>query len=251
MDQKSYTLQLFVALLLTFTLHPGHAADSTLGDFGARVFQFQEKLAMKGNHLAQYKLGTMYELGVAVESNLDEALGWYQKSADQGYEPAKNRIIYLEIKHRGFDKNKHGQWLADIQKAAQALDSNAILLLGQMHHHGIAVERDLDQALALLSRASSLGHTEIDGEIAQVENKIRLRKQAEEEARRAEQQQQHQSSNEIARARELAKQREEQKRREEEAAIAEKRRRYEEAMRKLMEERRIIEEQQLWAEGKQ
>ena len=243
MYKKSHNFSLMLIFLLTQALNTAYAADA-LGDFGARVFQFQEKLAMKGNHLAQYKLGTMYELGVAVESNLDEALGWYQKSADQGYQPAKNRITYLEIQHRGYDKNRHEKWLKDVQNSAQSLESDAILLLGQMYHYGVAVDKDLDQALALLSRASSLGHTEIDNEIAAVEVELRAREKAKQDAQQAAQQQQKQSVSEAARSRE------EQARLEAEAIKAEKRRRYEETIRKIMEEQRIIEEQQRWAEGK-
>lgn len=249
MRNKHYNLSLILFCLFSLPLNTSYAADA-LGDFGTRVFQFQEKLAMKGNHLAQYKLGTMYELGVAVESNLDEALGWYQKAADQGYQPAKNRIIYLEIKHRGYDKNRHEAWLNNVQKSAQSLESDSILLLGQMYHHGIAVEKDLDKAQDLLSRASSLGHTEIDNEIAAVEAKIRAREKSKQETQQAKQQQQTQSAAETTRAEKQERQREEQARREAEAIRAEKRRRYEETMRKLMEEQRIIDEQQKWAEGK-
>ncbi|HEY9051727.1 MAG TPA: hypothetical protein VIQ03_09300 [Gammaproteobacteria bacterium] len=249
MYKKLHNFSLMLIFLLIQTLNTSHAADE-LGDFGARIFQFQEKLAMKGNHLAQYKLGTMYELGVAVESNLDEALGWYQKSADQGYQPAKNRITYLEIQHRGYDKNKHEKWLKDVQNSAQSLESDAILLLGQMYHYGVAVDKDLDQALSLLSRASSLGHTEIDNEIAAVEAELRAREKAKQDAQQAAQQQKKQSVSEAARSREQERQREEQARLEAEAIKAEKRRRYEETIRKIMEEQRIIEEQQRWAEGK-
>ncbi len=249
MRKKNNYFIFILIFLITLTSNPT-LADDALGDFGARIFQFQEKLAMKGNHLAQYKLGTLYELGVAVESNLDEALGWYQKSADQGYEPAKNRIIYLEIKHRGYDKNKHEAWLKNIKQGAQSLESDSILLLGQMHHHGIAVEKDLVKARELLSRASSLGHTEIDNEIAAVEAEIRAREKAQLETQQTLQKQQSTSSADKARAREQEKQREEQARREAEAVMAEKRRRYEESMRKLMEEQRILDEQQRWAEGK-
>jgi len=245
MYKKTHNFSLMLIFLLTQALNTAYAADA-LGDFGARVFQFQEKLAMKGNHLAQYKLGTMYELGVAVESNLDEALGWYQKSADQGYQPAKNRITYLEIQHRGYDKNRHEKWLKDVQNSAQSLESDSILLLGQMYHYGVAVDKDLDQALALLSRASSLGHTEIDNEISAVEVELRAR----EKAKQGAQQQQKQSVSEAARSREQERLREEQMRLEAEAIKAEKRRRYEETIRKIMEEQRIIEEQQRWAEGK-
>ena len=44
-----------------------------LGAFGNSVFQFQKRMASKGNTSAEYKLGTFYEFGISVPSNIEEA----------------------------------------------------------------------------------------------------------------------------------------------------------------------------------
>ncbi|MGD8498767.1 MAG: SEL1-like repeat protein [Chromatiales bacterium] len=60
-----------------------------------RVFRFQSKLAEQGNPVAQFKLGEMYEQGLAVDRDLDVAKSWYQKAAAQGHEPAQQRLDAL------------------------------------------------------------------------------------------------------------------------------------------------------------
>ena len=46
---------------------------------------------------AQYYLGTLYNFGDGVEEDIDEALKWYRKSADQGYEKALEKLEWLKM----------------------------------------------------------------------------------------------------------------------------------------------------------
>lgn len=46
------------------------------------------KAAKQGNTYAQCDLGIMYALGVAVNSNMEEATKWLQMSAKQGHQGA-------------------------------------------------------------------------------------------------------------------------------------------------------------------
>ena len=52
------------------------------------VFDFQMKLAKKGNAEAQFKVGEMYESGRGVKKNMDEAMKWINKAAAQGNQGA-------------------------------------------------------------------------------------------------------------------------------------------------------------------
>ena len=52
---------------------------------------YYRKLADQGNANAQFMLGNLYEEG----RNFSEAKGWYQKAADQGYEPARDALKRL------------------------------------------------------------------------------------------------------------------------------------------------------------
>ncbi|MCK4833972.1 MAG: SEL1-like repeat protein, partial [Gammaproteobacteria bacterium] len=47
------------------------------------LFDFQMKLAKKGNAEAQFKVGEMYETGFGVKEDKVEARNWTTKAADQ------------------------------------------------------------------------------------------------------------------------------------------------------------------------
>jgi TPR repeat protein len=219
-----------------------------LGIFGARIFMFQEKLAKKGNVRAQYKLGTLYEFGVSVKPNIEQARHWYQLASKKDYLPAINRYTYLEVRASGFVPEKHNQWLSGLIQQADTAEANALILLGQMHRHGIGVAKDLQKSLALLSRASSLGHTEIDAEIDEISREIEKR-----DAVSIENKKRKALINKKKKAVALKKRNEEKRKKNQEKkkqkAADEKLRRYEEAMRKLREEELLLEQQQKWAES--
>ena len=130
---------LVVSILAVFQI--AHVNAVELGSFGQRIFQFQEKLAQGGNTLAQYKLGTLYEFGVSVKPDLEKARVWYKKAAAKGYKPAINRLTYLDVKKSGFDEKKHTAWFEDVLAESESSEANALILLGQMNRHGIAVEK--------------------------------------------------------------------------------------------------------------
>lgn len=83
----------FVVLFL-MGLQPALAGD----DMWEGVFTYQKKMADYGNPEAQVKLGEMYEEGHGTEQDYEKARQWYQKAVDQGYEPAKNKLVKLELR---------------------------------------------------------------------------------------------------------------------------------------------------------
>lgn len=229
----------FIIIVFSLLLSPHMGKAENLGSFGDAIFLFQEKMANKGDVLAQYKLGTLYEFGISVKPDIEKARHWYQLAAKSEYQPAINRSTYLDIKAKGFVPQQHNQWLAALKQQAGTAEPSALILLGQMYHHGIGEAKNLEKALELLSHASSLGHTEIESEIDQIS--FELEKQNE-----AMQQQQ-----KLAEEMRIKKQKEDEIRskKQKEEEQAEKRRRYEEVMRQLSEERKIIEDQQKWVES--
>ena len=56
--------------------------------------------------VAQYYLGTMYQQGIFVKEDLAAAIGWYKKSADQGYADAKNAMGLAYLNGVGVAKDK-------------------------------------------------------------------------------------------------------------------------------------------------
>ncbi len=158
------------ALALAITASPVLAKDYT--KYSSTVVEFQRKLATGGNAIAQYKLGTMYESGQGVKKDIKEAESWYKQSAAKGHKPAQNRLTYLEIKKSGFDNTKHKPWLASVKSDADALDGDAIILMALMYRDGIGLKKDLKQSHRLLKKASSMGLSEVDGMIEEVEAEI-------------------------------------------------------------------------------
>jgi len=237
-------------------LNPLYAAD--LGSFGERIFQFQEKLANNGNKLAQYKLGTLYEFGVSVAPNQQQARLWYKQSASQGYQPAIDRLTYLEVRQNGYDENSHRVWFERVLTQAEAYEPDSLILLGQMNRHGIVVDQDLELALNLLQQASSLGHTEVDSQIDELKRQIHANQQRSQASKKASKQANQQAK---AKAKPVQAKPVEQARPakvvdtpvkaeiDEQAEIEARRLRYEKAMRELYRQEQLLEQQQEWAES--
>lgn len=242
-----------IMLLFCFILQSQAVKAEELGAFGARIFMFQERLAKKGNVRAQYKLGTLYEFGVSVKPNIEQARHWYQLASKKNYLPAINRYTYLEVRASGFEPQKHKQWLSDLIHQVDTAEPNALILLGQMHRHGIGVKKDIKKSLALLSQASSLGHTEIDAEIDEISREIE--KQDARAIENKERKARKELVNEEKKAVELKKRNEEKRKKNQakkkQKAADDKLRRYENAMRKAREEELLLEEQQKWSESQQ
>ena len=239
-----------LSVLLGLSVQTHVVKSEELGGFGNHIFMFQQKLANRGNVLAQYKLGTLYEFGVSVKPNVEQARKWYQLAAKKGYKPAINRNTYLDIRTSGFSTQNHGQWLAELQSLAETLDPNALILLGQMHRHGIGVKKDLNKSMEMLSEASALGHTEVDSEIDQISLEI-----DEQEAKLKRKEINNQKNKQKKQKDQKLKQINEAKRKQKEAeaalkkkAIEDKRRRFNEALKKQREEALLLEQQQNWSE---
>lgn len=235
-------------LLSCYLLGANQLYAVELGSFGERIFQFQEKLANNGNRLAQYKLGTLYEFGISVTPDEEQAALWYEKSASQDYQPAIDRLIYLEVRRNGYAEEKHRVWFERVLTQAGAYDADALILLGQMNRHGIVVDKNINMAINLLQQASSLGHTEVDSQIDEMKREIHARQQRiqAEKARKA-------AKQKAVEQRRLEKAEQESTRAkiDEQAEIEARRLRYEQAMRELHKEELLLQQQQEWAESEQ
>ncbi|VAW62451.1 hypothetical protein MNBD_GAMMA08-136 [hydrothermal vent metagenome] len=124
-------------------------------DFSSGVFDFQKKLAKKGDPQAQYKLANMYENGQGVKVDLNAAVEWYKKSAAQNYSAAKMRLTYVDIKTNGYQKTKHETWLKKLQSDAANNDGESLFLLATMHKTGSVVKKDLNKSASLFKRATN------------------------------------------------------------------------------------------------
>ncbi len=73
------------------------------------LFDFQMKLAKKGNAEAEYKVGEMYETGFGVKKDMAEAKNWITKAANQGHETAGFKLLYWDLEKNGVNDTSKGK----------------------------------------------------------------------------------------------------------------------------------------------
>jgi len=241
-----------------FCLLVGPFSSAMAFNFSTSVFEFQQKMAKKGDPLAQYKLAYMYENGQGTEKNLDQAVAWYKKSEKKHYAPATMRLIYIETKTQGYKKSKHNAWLTKLKQDAANNDGESLFLLGTMHKDGYIVKKDLNKAARLFKNASKKGMTgaEIEYESVQAilynqkdrqrqaESQRKARANTEKAKKDAELQSNNKKKTEKQRQQQLATQQAQRER-----AAAEKKRKQKEKKARLQEKKRK-EQQRIAADKK-
>jgi len=258
--------RLILFISLSFLLPAGvYAVDA--GSQSINVFNFQQKLANKGNARAQYKLATMYESGTGTGQDLEQAKHWYNKASSAGIKAAADRVIYLAVKQQGYDKTKNSTWIDGIKKDAKTSKGDAMFLLAQLYREGIGVKKDLNKALEILDQVSLLGAADVENEMVLIQQEIERDNKAKKVARkkhkielaRLAQQEKVQQIELLVNIEQQKEQEkalvvdiEQQKIQQVEAEKAlqqEKIRRYEKAMMQLKLEQEQIDAQQTWAAG--
>ena len=137
------------------------------------LFDFQMKLAKKGNAEAQFKVGEMYETGFGVKKNMTEAKSWINKSAAQGNESAGFKLLYWDVEKNGL-KGGNKQKVADLQSKAKAGNAQAQYYIGKMQAYGVGLKKNTNEGLKWLNKAAFVGILEAEREAVIVkENKAR------------------------------------------------------------------------------
>jgi len=161
---------LLARLLLVIAFIPVQSMAVTI-DHSASILRFQKAMAEKGVVESQYELGFNYELGIDVKKDLKTAEQWYSKAANQGFQPAINRLRYLEIKRSGY-KQKDSIWLSKLKKSAREKQVESLFLLGQMYADGTAVNKSLTLSLKLLRKSARTGKSGTEPLITRIENEL-------------------------------------------------------------------------------
>ena len=137
------------------------------------LFDFQMKLAKKGNAEAQFKVGEMYETGFGVKKDMNEARTWINKSAAQGNEAAGYKLLYWDVEKNGL-KGGNKEKVADLQAKAKAGNAQAQYYVGKMQAYGVGLKKNTDEGLKWLNKAAFVGVLEAEREAVIVkENKVR------------------------------------------------------------------------------
>jgi len=109
------------------------------------------KAAETGNADARYHLGLMYQHGLGLDLNLEQALGWYSIAAQQGHAKAQYALAAL-LEPDGTDSAV--SWYS---KAAEAGLAEAQSALGRLYQEGRLVRADYLKSQQWYARAANLG----------------------------------------------------------------------------------------------
>ena len=138
------------------------------------VFDFQMKLAKKGNSEAQYKVGEMYETGFGVEQDAEQAMEWVTKAANKGHETANFKLLYWDIEKNGMT-NANKINLGSLKAKSKLGNPQASYYLGKMYARGVGFPRNSNSAVKLLNKAASVGIPEAETELAMVRERQQSR----------------------------------------------------------------------------
>jgi TPR repeat protein len=156
--------------ILFFTLNlamPVAYADVFEKDFSAlEGFEFKKELkhnkplAKKGDVVAQVKLGYMYMRGMGAEQDIETALKWFHKAAEQGNAEAAYRLgdIYGYNQPGGFQAN-HEEAVKWYRRAAEQGYTNAQYSLAARYFDGNeGLPKDRIASYAWMHIAARQGH---------------------------------------------------------------------------------------------
>ena len=128
-------------------------------DYG-QALELYKKSAEGEFHWAQVNLGHFYRDGRAVEKNLEIAVDWYQKAANQGNDHAIQAIKELSVeicqiadKYR--DKSDYARALELYKRSAEGGYHWAQSNLGYFYRDGLGVDKNLEEAVKWYRKADS------------------------------------------------------------------------------------------------
>ena len=143
-----------VWLYLTALALPLAGADLT----PEAAFAACQPKAVAGDAQAQNELGWRYRNGLGTAKDAAAAIGWFRKSADQGYPNAQRHLglAYLFGDGVAEDPATAVRWLT---LSAKQEDAAAEYFLGQCYQEGVGVAKDIDVGFRWQYRAALHGYT--------------------------------------------------------------------------------------------
>ena len=117
------------------------------------VFTLYARSAELGNPIAQYNLAMMYSNGESVYVDYQQAVYWFNKSADQEFTPAQYRLGELYYFEKGGLDRDLDKAIELFELAAKRGDADAQMNLAMLSGTGEGLPLDKEQALKWLLRA--------------------------------------------------------------------------------------------------
>ena len=137
--------------------------DEQLMDFNSGMTALADKhytlalklltpLAEMGVAEAQHRVAVMYQNGLGVAVNPQQAAKWMRQSADNGYDLALHGMGFMYLEGEGVKKDpvEAAKWF---KRGVEKGLIGSMTVLAEMYQQGNGVEKDPQQAKQLLSQA--------------------------------------------------------------------------------------------------
>ncbi|MDB5733675.1 MAG: hypothetical protein JWN16_312 [Alphaproteobacteria bacterium] len=133
--------------------------------------KFLTQAAEKGQAVAQYRLGTLYERGQGVPTDAAKAAHYYELAANQGNRKAMHNLAvsFASGTARGKNMAEAGRWFA---KAAALGLSDSQFNLAVLYERGDGVPQSLLDAYKWYSIAAAAGDTESKSRLAVLQTQL-------------------------------------------------------------------------------
>ena len=136
------------------------------GDYAKAIGEWQP-LAQSGDPDAQFNMGQAYKLGRGVQPDLNAAIEWYRKAAQQGHLRAEDNLGLLM-----FQQGDRTGALPYLQRASARGEPRAQYIVGTALFNGDMVGKDWVRAYALMTRASASGLPQASTSLEQMDKFI-------------------------------------------------------------------------------
>lgn len=120
--------------------------------------EWYRKAAEKGDHLAQYRLGTIFDKGESgVRQDKAEAVKWFRMGAEQDQIDCQYMLGLHYATGEGVERDldEAAKW---IRKSAESSQLDAMFKLGLMHRLGEGVEQNDYEAKKWIRKAANYGN---------------------------------------------------------------------------------------------
>jgi len=163
------TLTALLAICLSWAVGCGGEPTAGLNAEGNQPlseFEQTKAKAEKGDKIAQFDLGLMYDDGEGVPRDYKEAVKWYRKAAEQGYFKAQHNLGVMYAIGNGVpqDDKLAVKWY---RKGAEQGSPNSQHMLGVSYHKGEGVPRDFKEAMKWYRKAAEQGFADAQSLLAE------------------------------------------------------------------------------------
>ncbi|MFC3441068.1 SPOR domain-containing protein [Sphingobium rhizovicinum] len=136
------------------------------GDYAKAIAEWRP-LAQSGDSDAQFNMGQAYKLGRGVQPDLNTALDWYRKAAQQGHLRAEDNLGLLM-----FQQGDRANAMPYLQHASVRGEPRAQYIVGTALFNGDMIGKDWVRAYALMTRAAASGLPQASSSLEQMDKFI-------------------------------------------------------------------------------